>query len=168
MIPSLLQTPPHPPRLGRFMAGQHCQGGWATERKYGGPHPAFSAVRHLCTLVRRHLGHTSILAALALLQTLVVERLLLLLLGHVSTMWRRTGHARLRRRHCRDIFWRVRDIAAVNAIFGASRLGRIQTGLDAPSQQMTEHTRAAKCHTWMRFLPSGLVTRGWSLGVVNV
>lgn len=32
----------------------------------------------------------------------------------------------------------------------------------------TNQIVACRMHTWMRFLPSGLVTRGWSLGVVKV
>ena len=50
-------------------------------------------------------------------------------------MLRRTRHAGLGGRHCRDIFWGVWYVAGIDAIFVASRLGCVQTGLDVGGKQ---------------------------------
>ena len=85
------------------------------------------------TLVSGHLWHASILTALILLQALIVQCLLLLFWCHVGAVLLGTSrHARLLWRHRRDVFWRVGNITRVDTIFGASRLGCIQTGLQDP------------------------------------
>lgn len=89
--------------------------------------------------MRRHLWHASILTTLTLLQTLVVECLLLLLLCHVATMLRCTRHAGLCGRHCGDVLWGVRYVAGIDTILVASRLGRVQTSLRARCKQMEEN-----------------------------
>lgn len=112
------------------MAARHCQVGHGKKNVSTPGSPALSIVISLCSLMGRHLWHSSILTTLTLLQTLVVESLLLLLLCHVATMWRRTRYAGLCGRHCRDVFWGVGYVAGVDAIFVASRFRSIQAGLD--------------------------------------
>jgi hypothetical protein len=117
------------------MAAQHWQVDRGNNEVPPPGSPALSVVMRLCSLMRRHLWHASILTTLTLLQTLVVECLLLLLLCHVATMLRRTRHTGLCGRHCGDVLWGVRNITRINPIFVASRLGRVQTGLNAYCKQ---------------------------------
>jgi hypothetical protein len=66
------------------------------------------------------------------------------------------------------VLGRLDRVVSVDAIcIAARRLGRVQTRLGNVSQE--DATRGgAMPRTWIRFLPSGLVTSGCSLGVVNV
>lgn len=60
---------------------------------------------------------------------------------------------------------------AINAIGFGGWLGRIEAGLTIVNSCVWQWKVVVLdlCElTWMRFLPSGLVTRGWSLGVVKV
>jgi hypothetical protein len=90
-------------------------------------------------------------------------------LRHVSSL----RHARLLWRHVRGrrLFRRV-DLTLVDAILIARcGLGGIQAGLSQGDiiSRMTGARRACDLvHTWIRFLPSALVTSGCSFGVVKV
>ena len=124
-------------------------------------------------------GHARVLtrSLLLLLKVLVVGHLLLLLVRHVAGVHARARHVLLRRIYVvANILGCLRgDIGGVDAIFIGSGIRSIQTCL---FEEVTRGQHIAQCqsrsaagkmsHTWMRFLPSGLVTRGCSLGVVKV
>lgn len=111
-----------------------------------------------------------------LLQVVLVLHGLSLLGRHVAAR-----HARCRRhgsaaRHLVVlVLRRVADVVAVDAVLISRRLRRIEAGL---GRRVSMHSarigvqvmRDARCAllTWMRFLPSGLVTSGCSFGVVKV
>ncbi len=106
-----------------------------------------------------------------LLHILRVRHLLLLLGRHVLR-----GHAAAARHvgglggdlGVGDVFGGVDGGFAVDAVFVAGAgFGRIEAGLGR-GQMVFKKGRGRGEDTWMRFLPSALVTRGWSLGVVKV
>ena len=82
--------------------------------------------------------------------------------GHV---WLRGGNLRVV-----DFFGRIDVGLAVDSIFTPLwRFGRIETRLEDTASQKHEWVETFDPElTWIRFLPSALVTRGWSLGVVKV
>lgn len=112
-----------------------------------------------------------------LLQVVLVLHGLSLLGRHVAA-----GHAGCRR-HAGSaaghlvvlVLGRVADVVAVNAVLVGRRLGRVEACLRERVSRdgagigvgAMHHARCAML-TWMRFLPSGLVTSGCSLGVVKV
>lgn len=95
---------------------------------------------------------------------------LLLLLHGTAAVWGHTtlrGHANALCLGVRVVLGRFHGRLAVVVLVGASRLGRVQACLSEISDaSQTIHARQQ--HTWIRFLPSGFVTRGCSFGVVNV
>lgn len=116
------------------------------------------------------LGHHVVVLAL------LVGHLLLLLgvhaLGHavagVHLLWL-LGHTRLLlgemlRGWLVGGLDRTLIVDAVLAISGW--FGSVQTRLGLVSRRF--QTKVERALAWIRFLPSALVTRGWSLGVVNV
>lgn len=101
--------------------------------------------------------------------------------GHVGHVARR--HVRVLRHAstllllhvaCGGLLGRVHLVLIVDTVLVALvGLGSIQTSLrhvlDQHSACDKAHcVRQCAAHTWIRFLPSALVTSGWSLGVVNV
>ena len=123
--------------------------------------------------LRRH----SILVASLLNIVLICQGLLGIHLdvGHVGwhmRVLRYAGPACLGRQVGGRVLWRV-DLAIVHPVFVAvTRFGRIQAGLSDRSQNIVSQVGKSSLHgrapTWIKFLPSALVTRGWSLGVVKV
>lgn len=105
-----------------------------------------------------------------LLQVVLVLHGLSLLGRHVAT-----GHTG-RRRHAGStaghlvvlVLGRVADVVAVDAVLVGRRLGRVEAGLGRRVSIRSRGGAACAMLTWMRFLPSGLVTSGCSLGVVKV
>lgn len=69
-----------------------------------------------------------------------------------------------------DFFGRIDVGLAVDSILTTLwRFGRVETCLRETASQKHGWLETFDPElTWMRFLPSGLVTRGWSLGVVKV
>jgi hypothetical protein len=122
-------------------------------------------------------GHARILAAslgllLLLLEILVVSHLLLLVMCHIARLQAAGARdIRLRSIHAavRDVFGRLGGkISSVDAIL-RRRFGCVEARLRDVSE--TEARRRFKFQeggTWIRFLPSGLVTKGCNFGVVKV
>jgi hypothetical protein len=118
-------------------------------------------------------GHTGILATglLLLLEVLIVGHLLLLLVGHIAGVHAGTGHVALGR-----VDIAVSDIlggfgghiAGIDSILVGSGVGSIQTSLDNRISIRRPEAFYLKRLTWIKFLPSALVTSGCSLGVVKV
>ena len=116
-----------------------------------------STLRHSCVLVR----------GLLCLEVLLVVQCGFG--GHVCSRHAGVlGHSRLAGRHLRvAVLGRVDLVTAVDAVaVVAGGLGRVQTGLQGISG--FSKTLESDARTWMRFLPSGLVTSGCSFGVVKV
>ena len=121
------------------------------------------------------LGRHGILAAnvLLILHILLVCHMLLLFGSHVMR-----GHSSATARHAclwrRDlrmvhVFRRIAAFLFSNAVLIAGGgLRRIKTGLFGRMVSSLGGVLVTVQQTWMRFLPSGFVTSGWSLGVVNV
>ena len=114
----------------------------------------------------------ALLRRLLLLQVSLVLQCVLLVRSHVLLVGRsliaHVGRDGLRHlRHGSVLFLgRVHGGFAIDAI-GVGGLWSIEAGLGDVSA-MECGPRCEGCHTWMRFLPSGLVTSGCSLGVVKV
>lgn len=115
---------------------------------------------------------TALLSCLLLLQICLVVQCLLLVGSH-AIVWRHGCVARLHASGwCCDrgvgFFWGLDCGLAVDTI-RVGWLGGIEAGLMGWSIRVKEIVLSFVSRlTWMRFLPSGLVTRGWSLGVVKV
>lgn len=117
-------------------------------------------------LIGHTLGwHWILTADILLLHVLLVGHLLLLFgcnvmgLRHATS----TGHVRLRGRYLRmvDFFGRLYVGLAIDTIFTAlGRLRCIETGLQQEAVRGRCRARVLGDGTWIRFLPSALVTNG--------
>lgn len=113
------------------------------------------------------------MTANVLLHILLVCHLLLLLRGDVVGLRHAasTGHVCLGRGNLSVVNFLGRlDVGlAIDTVLAAlGRLGRVETGLQKIHVRRRVDLRESGDLTWIKFLPSALVTRGWSLGVVKV
>lgn len=127
-------------------------------------------------VLRRVAGHAALWHSWVLIRRLLLLEVLLVVEGgfgrHVR-WWRHVGGhaARLAGRHLSVVvLGRVYRGVAIDAICVVGRrLRRVQAGLRQSVLRVTMARESrVQVRTWMRFLPSGLVTKGCSLGVVKV
>lgn len=117
-------------------------------------------------LIGHTLGWHWILAAdILLLHVLLVGHLLLLFGGNVMGLRHApaTGHVRLWRRYLWvvDFFGRLYVRLAIDTVLAALRgLRCVETGLQQETVRQRSRRGVPGARTWIRFLPSALVTNG--------